>query len=109
MGYGGHISPLHSRCLAGVSVLDGWVSCRLKGESPASSTRNGADSRWQVGTALYILGLISYQGALTCTYSGHNTSVRADTAVWTAAFPGLARDLPEVKASEISLQQGEIE
>lgn len=22
--------------------------------------------RWQVGTALYILGLISYQGALTC-------------------------------------------
>jgi MFS-type transporter involved in bile tolerance (Atg22 family) len=23
--------------------------------------------KWQVGTALYILGLISYQGALTCT------------------------------------------
>lgn len=22
--------------------------------------------RWQIGTALYILGLISYQGALTC-------------------------------------------
>ena len=25
--------------------------------------------RWQIGTALYILGLISYQGALTCTFS----------------------------------------
>jgi hypothetical protein len=33
----------------------------------------------------------------------------ANTAVWTAAFPGLARDLPEVKASEIRLQQGDTE
>jgi MFS-type transporter involved in bile tolerance (Atg22 family) len=41
-------------------------------------------SQWQAATALYILGLISYQGALT---------------FWTAAFPGLARDLPEVKES----------
>jgi len=37
-----------------------------------------------VGIVLYILGLIAYQCALT---------------FWTAAFPGLARDLPEVKRS----------
>jgi hypothetical protein len=30
-------------------------------------------------------------------------------AVWTAAFPGLARDLPEVKASEEKLERREIE
>ncbi|KAH9944825.1 MFS general substrate transporter [Amylocystis lapponica] len=36
-------------------------------------------SRWQAGVALYILGLCSH--------------------IWTAAFPGLARDLPEVKES----------
>ncbi|PFH53151.1 hypothetical protein AMATHDRAFT_55614 [Amanita thiersii Skay4041] len=41
-------------------------------------------SRWRAGIALYILGLITYQCALT---------------FWTAAFPGLARDLPEVKES----------
>ncbi|KAI0950796.1 hypothetical protein AcW1_008006 [Taiwanofungus camphoratus] len=41
-------------------------------------------SKWQAGVALYILGLIAYQCALT---------------FWTAAFPGLARDLPEVKES----------
>lgn len=29
--------------------------------------------------------------------------------VWTAAFPGLARDLPEVKASEEKLERREIE
>ncbi|ORX41263.1 protein-vacuolar targeting-related protein [Kockovaella imperatae] len=51
-------------------------------------------SQWQAGTALYIIGLISYQGALT---------------FWTAAFPGLARDLPEVKASEEALQRGEVD
>ncbi|WWD16286.1 hypothetical protein CI109_100712 [Kwoniella shandongensis] len=49
-------------------------------------------SKWQAGTALYILGLIGYQGALT---------------FWTAAFPGLARDLPEVKESERKLATGE--
>ncbi|KAK7682639.1 hypothetical protein QCA50_014439 [Cerrena zonata] len=41
-------------------------------------------SKWQAGVALYVLGLIAYQCALT---------------FWTAAFPGLARDLPEVKES----------
>ena len=49
--------------------------------------------RWQAGTALYILGLIGYQGALT---------------FWTAAFPGLARDMPHVQASELSLARGEV-
>ncbi|EJD06852.1 uncharacterized protein FOMMEDRAFT_75769 [Fomitiporia mediterranea MF3/22] len=46
-------------------------------------------SKWKAGVALYILGLIAYQGALT---------------FWTAAFPGLARDLPEVKASAKEVQ-----
>ncbi|KDQ56981.1 hypothetical protein JAAARDRAFT_687958 [Jaapia argillacea MUCL 33604] len=41
-------------------------------------------SQWQAGIALYILGLITYQMTLT---------------FWTAAFPGLARDLPEVQSS----------
>ncbi|KAJ8587711.1 MFS general substrate transporter [Rhizopogon salebrosus TDB-379] len=41
-------------------------------------------SQWQAGVALYILGLIAYQGALT---------------FWTAAFPGLTRHLPEVETS----------
>nr|XP_019009024.1 uncharacterized protein I206_05664 [Kwoniella pini CBS 10737]OCF47805.1 hypothetical protein I206_05664 [Kwoniella pini CBS 10737] len=49
-------------------------------------------SKWEAGTALYILGLIGYQGALT---------------FWTAAFPGLARDLPEIKESEQQLATGE--
>ncbi|WVR08359.1 hypothetical protein IAU60_005414 [Kwoniella sp. DSM 27419] len=52
----------------------------------------GVETPWQAGTALYILGLIGYQGALT---------------FWTAAFPGLARDLPEVKESEEKLARGE--
>jgi len=41
-------------------------------------------SKWQGGVVLYILGLITYQFTLT---------------FWTAAFPGLARDLPEVQES----------
>ncbi|KAJ7067231.1 autophagy-related protein 22-like protein [Mycena amicta] len=41
-------------------------------------------SQWRAGVALYILGLITYQCSLT---------------FWTAAFPGLARDLPEVQES----------
>ncbi|KAI0648981.1 autophagy-related protein 22-like protein [Trametes meyenii] len=49
-------------------------------------------SRWQAGVALYILGLITYQCALT---------------FWTAAFPGLARDLPEVQDSAEKLLSGE--
>jgi hypothetical protein len=66
-------------------------------------------NRWQVGTAIYILGLISYQGALTCK-SVHSLLPQAElSTVWTAAFPGLARDLPEVKASEEKLERREIE
>ncbi|KAL5522451.1 hypothetical protein ACEPAG_8467 [Sanghuangporus baumii] len=49
-------------------------------------------SKWKAGVALYILGLITYQGALT---------------FWTAAFPGLARDLPEVRASAKEVQTGD--
>lgn len=50
-------------------------------------------SKWQIGTALYILGLIGYQCALT---------------FWTAAFPGLARDLPEIQEAEDELSAGQI-
>ncbi|KAG1821615.1 autophagy-related protein 22-like protein [Suillus subaureus] len=49
-------------------------------------------SKWQAGVALYILGLITYQGALT---------------FWTAAFPGLARHLPEVEISAQLIADGE--
>ncbi|KAI0326440.1 hypothetical protein GY45DRAFT_1328979 [Cubamyces sp. BRFM 1775] len=49
-------------------------------------------SRWQAGVALYILGLITYQCALT---------------FWTAAFPGLARDLPNVRQSAAEAVSGE--
>ncbi|KAG7089392.1 hypothetical protein E1B28_011080 [Marasmius oreades] len=48
-------------------------------------------SRWRAGVALYILGLITYQCSLT---------------FWTAAFPGLARDLPEIKESLIEVKDG---
>ncbi|CAL1717105.1 unnamed protein product [Somion occarium] len=48
-------------------------------------------SKWQAGVALYILGLIAYQCALT---------------FWTAAFPGLARDLPEIKQSFADVVDG---
>ncbi|KAI0833634.1 autophagy-related protein 22-like protein [Trametes gibbosa] len=49
-------------------------------------------SRWQAGVALYILGLITYQCALT---------------FWTAAFPGLARDLTIVQESSDKVASGE--
>ncbi|KAF9562005.1 MFS general substrate transporter [Agrocybe pediades] len=48
-------------------------------------------SQWRAGVALYILGLITYQGSLT---------------FWTAAFPGLASSLPEVKASKDAAKNG---
>ncbi|KAH9003152.1 MFS general substrate transporter [Lactarius hatsudake] len=48
-------------------------------------------SQWRTGVALYVLGLISYQGALT---------------FWTAAFPGLARNLPEVQESADEAKRG---
>ncbi|KAJ7158472.1 MFS general substrate transporter [Mycena filopes] len=49
-------------------------------------------AQWRSGVALYILGLITYQCSLT---------------FWTAAFPGLARDLPEVKASLAEVKSGQ--
>ncbi|KAH0832897.1 MFS general substrate transporter [Lanmaoa asiatica] len=47
-------------------------------------------SKWQAGVVLYILGC-EFQGALT---------------FWTAAFPGLARNLPEVQESAKKVQRG---
>ncbi|KAM5537217.1 hypothetical protein V8D89_009150 [Ganoderma adspersum] len=49
-------------------------------------------SRWEAGVALYILGLITYQCALT---------------FWTAAFPGLARDLANVQESAARVESGD--
>ncbi|KIJ12784.1 hypothetical protein PAXINDRAFT_181474 [Paxillus involutus ATCC 200175] len=48
-------------------------------------------SKWQAGVVLYVLGLITYQGALT---------------FWTAAFPGLTRHLPEVQESAKEVEEG---
>jgi MFS-type transporter involved in bile tolerance (Atg22 family) len=48
--------------------------------------------KWQIAAGLYIVGLIAYQGALT---------------FWTAAFPQLARDLPEMMESEAELVSGQ--
>ncbi|KAF8150707.1 MFS general substrate transporter [Crassisporium funariophilum] len=49
-------------------------------------------SQWRAGVALYILGLITYQCSLT---------------FWTAAFPGLVRDLPEVVYSKNQFENGQ--
>ncbi|KII85097.1 hypothetical protein PLICRDRAFT_145783 [Plicaturopsis crispa FD-325 SS-3] len=59
--------------IVGVAVSFAWLGV----EDP---------SQWRAGVALYLLGLITYQCTLT---------------FWTAAFPGLARDLPEVKQSAL--------
>ncbi|KAK4702256.1 hypothetical protein P7C70_g3970, partial [Phenoliferia sp. Uapishka_3] len=48
--------------------------------------------QWQTATGLYIIGLIAYQGSLT---------------FWTAAFPQLARNLPEMQDSQEKLIVGE--
>ncbi|THH15564.1 hypothetical protein EW146_g4938 [Bondarzewia mesenterica] len=48
-------------------------------------------SKWRAGIALYILGLITYQCSLT---------------FWTAAFPGLARNLPQVIKSAGEVSEG---
>ncbi|KAJ3529559.1 hypothetical protein NM208_g9702 [Fusarium decemcellulare] len=50
-------------------------------------------SKWQIATGLYIVGLIAYQ--LTLTY-------------WTAAFPSLARNTPQLKEAAEQYQAGEI-
>ncbi|KAF9223902.1 MFS general substrate transporter [Gyrodon lividus] len=48
-------------------------------------------SKWHAGVVLYVLGMITYSGALT---------------FWTAAFPGLTRHLPEVQESAKEVQEG---
>ncbi|KAF4969406.1 hypothetical protein FZEAL_10228, partial [Fusarium zealandicum] len=50
-------------------------------------------SKWQIASGLYIAGLIAYQ--LTLTY-------------WTAAFPSLARNTPQLKEAARQYQSGEI-
>ncbi|KAE8336949.1 vacuole effluxer Atg22 like-domain-containing protein [Aspergillus arachidicola] len=49
--------------------------------------------KWHVGVGLYIVGLIAYQTTLT---------------FWTAAFPGLARNTPEMKAKADAYTAGTI-
>lgn len=44
--------------------------------------------QWQIGTGLYMVGLIAYQLCLS---------------YWTAAFPGLARDLPHMREARQKL------
>jgi len=50
-------------------------------------------SKWEIATGLYIVGLIAYQTTLT---------------FWTAAFPGLARNTPELRKKAEEYQAGEI-
>jgi hypothetical protein len=52
-----------------------------------------APPRWRAGTALYVFGMLGYRVALT---------------FWTAAFPGLARDTPEMHKNERGLADGRI-
>ncbi|KAJ5454139.1 autophagy protein [Penicillium daleae] len=49
--------------------------------------------KWHIGVGLYIIGLIAYQTTLT---------------FWTAAFPGLARNTPEMKGHADDLAAGKI-
>lgn len=49
--------------------------------------------KWKIGAGLYIVGLISYQ--LTLTY-------------WTAAFPSLARNTPQMKEAAQQYESGTI-
>ncbi|KAF7558552.1 hypothetical protein G7046_g5617 [Stylonectria norvegica] len=50
-------------------------------------------SKWRVATGMYIVGLIAYQ--LTLTY-------------WTAAFPGLARNTPQLRQAAQDYANGDI-
>lgn len=50
-------------------------------------------SKWEIATGLYIVGLIAYQTTLT---------------FWTAAFPGLARNTPDLREKAEQYQVGEI-
>ncbi|KAJ0417092.1 autophagy-related protein 22-like protein [Aspergillus carlsbadensis] len=49
--------------------------------------------KWHAGVGLYMVGLIAYQTTLT---------------FWTAAFPGLARNTPEMKAKAAEYNAGSI-
>lgn len=49
--------------------------------------------RWEAGVALYMLGLIAYQLSLT---------------FWTSAFPGLARNTPEMREAAEKYEEGQI-
>lgn len=49
--------------------------------------------KWQIGIGLYMIGLIAYQ--MTITF-------------WTAAFPGLARNTPELRKKAEEYEAGEI-
>lgn len=51
------------------------------------------DNKWETATGLYIVGLIAYQTTLT---------------FWTAAFPGLARNTPELREKAREFEEGEI-
>ncbi|KAJ4477343.1 MFS general substrate transporter [Lentinula aciculospora] len=65
-------------------------------------------SQWRAGVALYILGLnrIFFQFA-----ANSRISIQCTLTFWTAAFPGLVRDLPEVKESlaEVKNQNKDLE
>jgi len=50
--------------------------------------------KWQAGTALFFLGTISYQMCIT---------------FWTAAFPGLARNTPEMRLKAEEFERGDID
>ncbi|KAK0118239.1 hypothetical protein ONS95_012542 [Cadophora gregata] len=49
--------------------------------------------KWQIAAGMYIVGLIAYQTTLT---------------FWTAAFPGLARNTPQLREKAEQYQAGEI-
>ncbi|MCJ1471037.1 hypothetical protein MMC07_009685 [Pseudocyphellaria aurata] len=49
--------------------------------------------KWQVAAGMYIVGLIAYQTTLT---------------FWTAAFPGLARNTPQLRAKAAEYSSGKI-
>lgn len=50
--------------------------------------------KWPIATGLYMIGLIAYQMCIT---------------FWTAAFPGLARNTPELREKAEQYQAGEID
>ncbi|RFU31898.1 hypothetical protein B7463_g4418, partial [Scytalidium lignicola] len=50
-------------------------------------------AKWEIGTGLYLVGLIAYQTTIT---------------FWTAAFPGLARNTPEMRQKAEELANGGI-